>query len=66
MCSAFYCLLRRKSCIRTRLYFSAGLPNKIALRRLDDGKLLGLMSYELNEKGLALVRGGPQLMTHFG
>lgn len=30
------------------------LPNKIALRRKDDGELLGLMSYELDEKGLAV------------
>lgn len=34
--------------------FAAGLPNKVALRRTDDGELLGLMSYELDEKGLAV------------
>ena len=34
--------------------FALGLPNKVALRRTDDGELLGLMSYELNEKGLAV------------
>ena len=34
--------------------FAQGLPNKVALRRTDDGELLGLMSYELNEKGLAV------------
>ena len=36
------------------LCFVAGLPNKVALRRTDDGELLGLMSYELDEKGLAV------------
>lgn len=34
--------------------FAAKLPNKVALRRMDDGELLGLMSYELDEKGLAV------------
>ena len=34
--------------------FAAKLPNKEALRREDDGELLGLMSYELDEKGLAV------------
>lgn len=34
--------------------FAVGLPNKVALRRTDDGELLGLMSYELDEKGLAV------------
>jgi len=34
--------------------FAARLPNKVALRRLDNGELLGLMSYELDEKGLAV------------
>lgn len=34
--------------------FALGLPNKVALRRTDDGELLGLMSYELDEKGLAV------------
>ena len=30
------------------------MPNKVALRRRDDAELLGLMSYELDEKGLAV------------
>ena len=34
--------------------FAYGLPNKVALRRTDDGELLGLMSYELDENGLAI------------
>ena len=34
--------------------FARGLPNKVALRRTDNGELLGLMSYELDEKGLAV------------
>ena len=34
--------------------FARSLPNKVALRRTDDGELLGLMSYELDEKGLAV------------
>lgn len=34
--------------------FAIRLPNKVALRRTDDGELLGLMSYELDEKGLAV------------
>lgn len=34
--------------------FAQLLPNKVALRRTDDGELLGLMSYELDEKGLAV------------
>ena len=34
--------------------FAFNLPNKVALRRADDGELLGLMSYELDEKGLAV------------
>ena len=34
--------------------FTRGLPNKVALRRTDDGELLGLMSSELDEKGLAV------------
>lgn len=34
--------------------FALKLPNKVALRRTDDGELLGLMSYELDEKGLAV------------
>ena len=34
--------------------FAIKLPNKVALRRTDDGELLGLMSYELDEKGLAV------------
>ncbi len=32
----------------------AAMPNKVALRRSDDEELLGLMSYDLNEKGLAV------------
>ena len=32
----------------------ASMPNKVALRRSDDGELLGLMSYEINTKGLAV------------
>ena len=34
--------------------FARSLPNRVALRRTDDGELLGLMSYELDEKGLAV------------
>lgn len=34
--------------------FAVKLPNKVALRRADNGELLGLMSYELDEKGLAV------------
>lgn len=34
--------------------FAVELPNKVALHRADDGELLGLMSYELDEKGLAV------------
>ena len=34
--------------------FAHSLPNKVALRRTDDAELLGLMSYELDEKGLAV------------
>ena len=34
--------------------FACGLPNKVALRRTDDSELLGLMSYELDENGLAV------------
>ena len=34
--------------------FARGLPNKEALRRADNGELLGLMSYELDETGLAV------------
>ena len=34
--------------------FARGLPNKVALRRTDDSELLGLMSYELDERGLAV------------
>ena len=30
------------------------MPNKAALRRMDDAELLGLMSYELDEKGMAV------------
>ena len=34
--------------------FARNLPNKVALRRTDDAELLGLMSYELDERGLAV------------
>ena len=34
--------------------FARGLPTKVALRRADDAELLGLMSYELDEKGMAV------------
>lgn len=34
--------------------FARQLPNKVALRRTDDQELLGLMSYELDETGLAV------------
>ncbi len=34
--------------------FARHLPNKVALRRSDNGELLGLMSYELDERGLAV------------
>ena len=34
--------------------FASKLPNKVALRREDNDELLGLMSYELDEKGLAV------------
>lgn len=34
--------------------FAVQLPNKVALCRLDTEELLGLMSYELDEKGLAV------------
>lgn len=34
--------------------FAVQLPNKVALCRTDNGELLGLMSYELDEKGLAV------------
>lgn len=34
--------------------FVVELPNKVGLRRADDGGLLGLMSYALDEKGLAV------------
>ena len=30
------------------------MPNKVVLRRRDDAELLGLMSYDLDEKGLAV------------
>lgn len=30
------------------------MPNKVALCRTDNGELLGLMSYELDQKGLAV------------
>lgn len=34
--------------------FAAQLPNKVALCRMDNRELLGLMSYELDEKSLAV------------
>lgn len=34
--------------------YAKRLPNKVALRRTDDGELLGLMSYELDDKGMAV------------
>lgn len=34
--------------------FAAQLPNKVALCRTDNGELLGLMSYDLDEKSLAV------------
>lgn len=34
--------------------YASQLPNKVALHREDDDELLGLMSYELDEKGLAV------------
>lgn len=34
--------------------FAQQLPNKVALRRSDNGELLGLMSYELDNTGLAV------------
>ena len=34
--------------------FARNLPNKASLQRKDDGELLGLMSYELDGKGLAV------------
>lgn len=32
----------------------AAMPNKVALRRADNGELLGLMSYDINESGLSV------------
>lgn len=32
----------------------SAMPNKVALHRADNGELLGLMSYELNQAGLAV------------
>lgn len=34
--------------------FAIKLPNKVALRRIDDDELLGLMSFELDKNGLAV------------
>ena len=31
-----------------------GMPNKVALHRCDDDELLGLMSYQINEKDMAV------------
>ena len=31
-----------------------GMPNKVALHRCDDNELLGLISYQINEKGMAV------------
>lgn len=33
---------------------AAAMPNKVALRRADTNELLGLMSYDLDERGLAV------------
>lgn len=35
-------------------FFAAGLPNKVALSCTETGELLGLMSYELDQSGLAV------------
>lgn len=34
--------------------YAKQLPNKVALHRMDNDELLGLMSYELDEDGLAV------------
>lgn len=34
--------------------YAKQLPNKVALHRMDNDELLGLMSYELDENGLAV------------
>ena len=34
--------------------YARQLPNKVALHRKDNYELLGLMSYELDERGLAV------------
>lgn len=34
--------------------YASQLPNKVALHRSDDDELLGLMSYEMDEDGLAV------------
>jgi hypothetical protein len=34
--------------------YARKLPNKVALRREDNGELLGLMSYELDQRSLAV------------
>jgi hypothetical protein len=34
--------------------FAMRIPNKVALHRADNNELLGLMSYELDEQGLAV------------
>ena len=34
--------------------YAQTLPNKVALHRKDNNELLGLMSYELDERGLAV------------
>lgn len=34
--------------------FAVGLPNKVALCRTETNELLGLMSYELDQRGLAV------------
>ncbi len=34
--------------------FAAGLPNRVALYRVDNDELLGLMSYELDQGSLAV------------
>ena len=33
---------------------AAAMPNKVALHKTDTNELLGLMSYDINESGLAV------------
>ena len=32
----------------------ASMPNKVSLHRVDDGELLGMMSYDIHERGMAV------------